>query len=170
MYFDFNTDLSGRYRAKRLARQQKVVFDPVSKKQCKVYSAVVDDDEHEIYEYTDTVVNNPVTVGNIIANGSNFIGTSNWETSNAKLALYPELTSTTILTNYKPTSLFYTKVIDGSFTAYNSGLISCSNLLPDGLQAGARFVFRFRAMTDNGGKPSGIYLLSGSTINFNICH
>lgn len=170
LYFDFNTDLSGRYRAKRLARQQKVVFDPVSKKQCKVYSAVVDGDEHEIYEYTDTVVNNPVTVGNIIANGSNFIDTSNWETSNAKLALYPELTSTTILTNYKPTSLFYTKVIDGSFTAYNSGLISCSNLLPDGLQAGARFVFRFRAMTDNDGKPSGIYLLSGSTINFNICH
>ena len=98
--------------------------------------------KHEVYCYTDTDIDSPTAIVNILANSHDFTDTKNWALDDPILQLYP-LNSLTWATN---PAISYLKITQTTATTnYNNGIIACSNFLEDGLQTGDEFIIRWRA-------------------------
>ena len=73
-----NKIVSSRYRAKRLVRSQKIVYDPLVDKYVQVYNLLKNGKTHTVYGYTETVYNQPTLVNNLLVNANNFYSTAGW--------------------------------------------------------------------------------------------
>ena len=79
--------------------------------------------------------------------------------------LYPPVSTASSLETYNAVS--YLKIPYSSANSnYNSGITSCSNYLPDGLQKGAKYIFRYKARGDSNGAPSGSYVAGSKLVPY----
>ena len=143
------------YRAKRLINSPKMVYDPTTGKYCYLYKVGNED----VYGYEDTSVDDAVAVVNILTNYKDFSDTAGWilEDPNPEFRLYPDFADIENIDDYTAKSYLKIEHTNG-ITNYNSGLTYCSIYLPDGLQNGSQYVFRYRARSDNNGKPGDSYV------------
>lgn len=155
------TAVSNDYRGSRLVNSQKTVLDPVTDKYVKVYKATSSGTGYStndvIYGYESTEYKDPTFVNSLVVNSKNFANTEGWigTTDNivGPFQLYPAYSNTSDISTYDAKS--YLKF--GVGTIYNTGLRESGSYIPDGIQNGEKYVFRFKAMTNNNG-PSGTYV------------
>ena len=139
-------------RAKRLINSVKTEYDELTQRYCTVYN------NGTIYGYEDTNIDDAVAVVNVITNSKDFTNeAAGWVFEGLpEVKLYPELDSVSNVDIYEAKG--YLKIeYSNNNTNYNSGLTYCGSYLPDGLQKGTKYVLRFKARTDNNGKPSDAY-------------
>ena len=155
------TAVSDDYRGSRLVNSQKTVLDPLTDKYVKVYKATSSGTGYStndvIYGYESTEYKDPTFVNSLVVNSKNFSNTEGWigTTDNivGPFQLYPAYSNTSDISTYSAKS--YLKL--GVGTIYNTGLRESGSYIPDGIQNGEKYVFRFKAMTNNNG-PSGTYV------------
>ena len=174
--FDPRSDLS-EYRANRLIRSIRVIFDPLTDKYCEIYTATsslgpnVDAQNREnlidegdvIYKYTEVQYRDPTTVNNLVVNNKNFTSVAGWSGENLTFQLYPIPTVSNPLDSHS--YLKFTKNQD----IYNLGLRQLSNYIPDGFSIGDSYIFRYKIRsndtTDSAHPtPSSSYITSPSYI------
>lgn len=153
------------YRAKRLVRSQKQIYDPLIEKYVQVYELGAD--KTLIYKYTETVYNEPTIVNNLLINSNNFSSIKGWiavnELHSILFKLYPE---------YNPDSIDWSPIsylrLNGLYR--NEGLKSSIQYIPDGLKRGEQYIIRFKAMGDDSANelPNGVYISDPSLINFHL--
>lgn len=139
-------------RAKRLVNSLKMEYDELTQRYCTVYN------DGDIYGYEDTNIDDAVAVVNVITNSKDFTNeAAGWIFEDLpEVKLYPELDSVSNVDMYEAKG--YLKIeYSSNNTNYNSGLTYCGSYLPDGLQKGTKYVLRFKARTDNNGKPGDTY-------------
>lgn len=126
----------------------------------------------EIYGYVSTEYKDPTFVNNLVVNNKNFASMEGWigTTDNivGPFQLYPPYSETSDIATYSAQSYLKLsavyndqgeKLSDGLI--YNAGLRESSSYIPDGIQNGETYIFRFKAMTNNDGHPSGTYVTTG---------
>lgn len=148
---NFKTGVSSRYRAKHLIQAQLYRFDSSVKKFVSVYRLGDPDSGQEIYSYRDVDTEVPTAVVNILANSTSFTNTNGWIMENPRFVLYPLIDHWSDVVN--TTAKSYLR-ISSSFQSYNNGITACSNFLPDGLQAGTKYIFRYKIVAGNESAPS----------------
>lgn len=147
--------VSDKYRAERLVLSQKRILDPINDKYVGLYLL---NNDQTIYGYSQTVYEDPTIVNNLITNGKEFASTTGWIGPNMQFSLYPKFTGTNVA-NYSAKS--YLKV--GASSYFNKGIQESSIYIKDGFQKGQTYIFRFKAMTEVAGAPSGTYVTNGIT-------
>ena len=78
--------------------------------------------------------------------------------------LAPSLETIESLENYKGKSF-----LRATGNLYNSGLQNSSSYIENGFQKGMRYIFRLKAQTDSGDKPSGTMLRASAAPTIKIC-
>lgn len=163
-YVYYLAGVSTNYRASRLVRSQKCILDPLTGKYCYVYKATsggtgdfsdsIEADDI-IYQYDETVPNDPTVVNNLLVNSKDFISTEGWSGNGLVFQLYPAYTAATDISTYNGRAFLG---ILSSQNVYNAGLRQSSSYIPNGLSRGEQYVFRYKAMGNSSGAPSGTYL------------
>ena len=150
-----NKIVSSRYRAKRLVRSQKIVYDPLVDKYVQVYNLLKDGKTRTVYGYTETVYNQPTLVNNLLVNANNFYSTAGWSGGELLFQLYPPYNADNPL-DYSPSS--FLRFSSGFYK--NSGLQDSIQYIPNGIQYGERYLVRIKAQSHNSSanSPSGTYI------------
>ena len=152
--------VSNSFKGKRLVRSQKQELDPLTKIYCNVFK---DNSNKTIYGYSKTVYRDVTTVFNLLSNSEDFSSTHGWIGSTVwKLA--PSLETIESLENYQGKSF-----LRATGNLYNSGLQNSSSYIENGFQKGMRYIFRLKAQTDSGDKPSGTMLRANAAPTIKIC-
>jgi len=146
--------VSNDYRAERLIRTQEQTLDPLIGKY--VYNYTYTDDDLLVYGHKETVYNDPTFVNNLLVNYKDFGSTQGWSGGTLYHILYPAFTGDNAA-NYSAKS--YLKFTAGNYL--NSGIKQSASFIPDGFQTNEKYIFRFKAMSNSGDKPSGTYITSG---------
>lgn len=155
--------ISKDYRAERLVKSPLTEFDPLVNRYvtlCKETST-----NKYVYLIESTSYTDPLAITNIIANPNQFKNVNGWipvpgNTNEISWQIYPKFNSSTQISSY--TAKSYLKLIG---TVYNGGLSSnISYFTPTGseikegkiggFQKGEKYVFRFKAVTNNNGSPT----------------
>lgn len=144
---DFNQGLSVEYRAKRLVRSQKTVYNDILKRYVNVYN--FDGGQDNLLGYYATEFNDALAALNIISNPNNFSNTSGWIGEDLLFSLYPQFGPETVVRDYAATSFLH---LTTGFK-FNTGIQSNRSFLADGLTPGQQFVFRFK-LKGEGADPS----------------
>lgn len=142
-----NTTISMRYRANRLVRSQLQAIDSLTGKYCSVYTK----NSTDYYSYSETEYSDISVVTNCITNSNNFSGITGWSGSGIGFKLYPDYVS-----GQEYVAKGYLAANSGIFI-FNSGIKNFHSYIPKGFTKGEKYVFRIKAMTESGGKPSGTY-------------
>lgn len=165
---EYPLEVSTRYRATRLVKSQKNIYDPLTQKYCDIYEAREDGagtfagkfyQNDVIYGYKEIQYRDPTFVNNLVVNSKGFTTTEGWIGNGLMFMLYPTYSSGSLV-DYNGKS--YLK-IGASQTIYNSGLRQLSNFIPNGFSTGEKYYFRYKAMSSDGSAPSGNYVTGGMT-------
>lgn len=166
--------VSSRYRAERLVRVQRSIYDPLTKKYCDIYIASADNPNRPqdgsfakgdiIYGYKEIQYHDPTTVNNLIVNNKNFTSTEGWVGEDLTIQLYPQYSAQQATT---PKSyLKISQTTDQTRPLYNSGLRQLSNYIPDGLIEGKQYIIRYKlkesVVDASRGAHPGDYVINGN--------
>ena len=162
--------VSVNYRAERLVKHEVSKLDTLTGKYCNVLIATEDgsgqwtgafEEGDEIYEYQATEWNDAIIVNNLAVNPKDFINNSGWlGDENLTFQLYPPYTAAADISAYTAKSyLHFSSGVD----FYNAGITQNASFAPDGFAIGETYIFRYKAMGNNSGSPSGAYITSGIT-------
>lgn len=170
--------VSNEFRGSRLVNSQRSVLDPLTDKYVKVYRANQDGEGYSgpnhstepdgqgdvIYAYESTEYKDATFVNNLIVNSKDFSKTEGWiginDSNVGPFQLYPAYNNTSDISTY--TAKSYLKLNTGK--VYNTGLRESGSYIPNGIQIGEKYIFRFKAMSDDGAAhsaPTGNYITSG---------
>lgn len=163
------TSISDEYRGSRLVRKQESIFDPMTQRYVQKYEAKGSGEGFSkndiIYGYTTTEFKNVVSVNNLIVNGNNFSDSNGWQCEDNNVTfqylLYPKYTSTTQIQNYNPSS--YLRIPQAKLL-YNATLRESKNYLPDGIQKGEKYIFRFQLFGGNEENPNTTRITTGQIV------
>lgn len=153
------TSISENYRASRLVESPLCKLDPLTGEYCYVYKASAKasgkyNANDEIYMYRSTKYKDATFVNNLIVNGTNFVNTEGWYTSNNDnvpvVTLYPQYDGSI---SWSPTTYLFLK---GNIQYTNYGIRQTSNFIPNGFKNGEKYIYRFKAKNKNGTNP-GVY-------------
>lgn len=146
--------VSDDYRASRLVRSQLSVFDPLTERYCKVFTATASSSDHTIdsgdviYSYNSTEYKTPDYVGNLVANSKDFINTNGWSSTESDqiflLGTYPPFNQD-LISEY--TSKVYMRI--GAGGADNAIKAAVGNYATDGFAQGEAYIFRYKALRGN---------------------
>lgn len=160
----YKSTVSVNYRAEHFVKQPISRLDTLTGKYCELYIANQDgsgnwsgmfSEGDEIYKYTTTAWDDALVVNNLVANASGFVDTTGWIGEGVAPVLYPPASSTQASTSYL-------RVLEGN-TYYNDGIRGSITYIPNGFSIGETYIFRYKALTDDSGSPSGSYASGGIT-------
>ena len=140
--------ISELYRGEKLVSSQKQVFDSVLDRYVSVYNY----NGKEVYGYQTTEYIDPTLVNNLLVNSKDFTSTNGWLGQDLIFKLYPTFDKNTEISTYNAKT--YLK-LEGR--VLNQGIYESFIYIPNGFQAGEKYIFRYKAQTDLNGSPSGIY-------------
>ena len=169
------TQLSNNYRAERLVRQRKTIFDPLVDKYVDILKATNASSSglykagDEIYHYQQSNFIEPTVINNLFVNSSGFVGVSGWtgylgkddKTTSDGVADYRIVEEEDGYTSYL--------ILPAGARARNRGLSNMATFIPDGFSKGDLYCFRYKAYWFKGKKKvkqskitSGIHLHIGA--------
>lgn len=159
--FASQINISDKYRGKRLVRKQKTAYDSLLDKYVSVYK---DEENQDVYSYTENEYISPTILKNYITNASDFITTNGWLASkNAVIDsyIYPPITSVSDLSETTFIPFLKAKFKNTTSYIYNSGIIdnktSISNFAKD-----EKYVFRIKYGAGNDNEqPTKVDLTRG---------
>ena len=168
---NINNGVSENYRARRLVRSQKTVYDDLFGRYvllCK------DDNGNEVYEIATTEYTNPLAVTNLIVNPTEFTSVQGWIGKVEEFGVFPKFGSTTDITVYSSKS--YLKISRGDI--YNTGIqsnisyfqptdLEIKDGIIGGIQAGEKYVFRVKVKANTNNAP-GDFITSAGALEGNL--
>lgn len=148
------------YCGKRLVKSQRTEYDPLLNRYVLLCEEGSGENKKEVYEVATTEYSNPLAVVNLIANPTNFTNVSGWVGQIDEFGIYPKFGQSTEIATYKATS--YLKINSGE--TYNAGIqsnltqfqptdVEVKNGVIGGIQAGEKFVFRFKLKANKNNEP-----------------
>ena len=148
------------YRGKRLVKSQRTEYDPLLNRYVLLCEEGSGENKKEVYEVATTEYSNPLAVVNLIANPTSFTNVSGWVGQIDEFGIYPKFGQNTKIATYKATS--YLKINSGE--TYNAGIqsnlaqfqptdVEVKNGAIGGIQAGEKFVFRFKLKANKNNEP-----------------
>lgn len=159
--------VSENYRAERLVKSPLTEFDEVVDRYVTVCKE--NNTNKKVYLIENTEYTDPLAVVNLIANPTQYKNTNGWlpiGNEDITWKIWPEFEEDTVLNRY--TAKSYLKLYG---TIQNTGLTSnISYLTPTesearngdigGFQIGEKYIFRFKAVTNNNSHPTDTYVTS----------
>ena len=138
------------HRGTRLVRSQKTVFDSrigTDGRYVKVYNRIGNKNSL-IYGYDSTEYKDATFVNNLFVNSKNFANTTGW-LNVGSYRLYPEYNANSAADYVANSYLFIPWYNDRITKIYNAGLRESRSFIPDGMQKGDKFIFRFITRVNN---------------------
>lgn len=166
---DTTQNVSTRYRANRLVKTEKTVYDKLLDRYVTSYN------NGSIYGYTKTEFTDPLMVVNLVANPNSFTSTDGWTGSNLNWGIYPKFTSTSSVTTYGTSSNPVHSYLKVSGTVYNSGISSNQQYLKPttedikngntgGFHKGEKYILRLKYKNNASGNVPGSYQYNSTII------
>ena len=160
LHISNSKSISTNYRAKRLVYSPITKFDPITDKYVTICDYTVENNNVEVYKYTENSYTDPTIVQNLIINSEEFSNVDGWlSVSSAPIPffqLYPKFTSIDI------ESHSYLKIGQGYY--YNTAFQTSTSGINDGIQTQQKFIFRIQAYTDSNDQPTSTLITTGLTI------